>query len=684
MTPAPPGTDPDLVYLHTRLRLIEDRVRLLVSHRQADDPAPEDPFRGLYVSDETAARLVDPPPEVPPADPSGPRRAEQLGDELEEEGVPLRLRRLRRAAGLDEVDLDLLLTTLLPDLDSRYERLYGYLNDDVSRRRATTGLALEVVGAAAADADVRARLDVAGPLVRCGLLLVEDTDRPFLTRGLRVPDRVAAHLLGSRDPAPELAPYLLETHPCAVPLAARLARALTSGARLLHLREHTSGTGVSVGAAALEQVGLGAVAVDLRAVPGHPTPVELLRVACREALLRDAGLVAGPVEALAQAAPEALRLLTTADAPVILTGTDTWDPQWSSRAPLSLDVQPLDPAERAAVWAEHLGEDLAALDGLAEHLALAPAQVARAVRTARAAAAADGTRLGPEHLQRGVQAQNAAGLERLTRRIRPEVSWEDLVVTPGVRSALAEVTARARHRHTVLTTWRMRRGGGRGVGITALFAGDSGTGKTMAAEVIAHDLGLDLYTVNLSTVVDKYIGETEKNLERIFTEAAGVSAVLFFDEADAVFGKRSSVKDAHDRYANIESAYLLQRLESFDGLAVLATNLRANIDEAFTRRLDAIIDFPAPTEVLRRELWRHCLAPPLPVSDELDLEFCARSFELAGGSIRSASTTAAYLAAAAGRPVAMGDLVSAVQQEYRKLGRLVLEREFGDYTDLLR
>ena len=160
----------------------------------------------------------------------------------------------------------------------------------------------------------------------------------------------------------------------------------------------------------------------------------------------------------------------------------------------------------------------------------------------------------------------------------------------------------------MLTDWRMRRGGGRGHGVTALFAGDSGTGKTMSAEVIAADLGLDLYTVNLATVVDKYVGETEKNLERIFAEAGGVNAVLFFDEADAIFGKRSEVRDAHDRYANIESAYLLQRLETFDGLAVLATNLRANIDEAFTRRLDAIIDFPAPTPELRRSLWVRCLA----------------------------------------------------------------------------
>jgi SpoVK/Ycf46/Vps4 family AAA+-type ATPase len=217
----------------------------------------------------------------------------------------------------------------------------------------------------------------------------------------------------------------------------------------------------------------------------------------------------------------------------------------------------------------------------------------------------------------------------------------------------------------------MRKGGGRGIGVTALFAGDSGTGKTMSAEVIAADLGLDLYAVNLATVVDKYIGETEKNLERIFTEAANVSAVLLFDEADAIFGKRSEVRDAHDRYANIESAYLLQRMETFDGVAILASNLRANIDEAFTRRLDIIVDFPMPDDAARLALWQRCFAPPAPARDDLDLETSARSFPLSGGNIRSAAITAAYLAAGSDSLIDDSHVVAAIQQEYRKLGRLL-------------
>jgi SpoVK/Ycf46/Vps4 family AAA+-type ATPase len=236
----------------------------------------------------------------------------------------------------------------------------------------------------------------------------------------------------------------------------------------------------------------------------------------------------------------------------------------------------------------------------------------------------------------------------------------------------------------VLDQWRMRPGGGRGRGLTALFAGDPGTGKTMAAEVIAGELGYDLYTVNLATVVDKYIGETEKNLERIFAEADGVNGVILFDEADALFGKRSEVKDAHDRHANVEVAYLLQRMESFDGLAILASNLSGNLDEAFARRLDAIIEFPLPEEAERRVLWDRCLGPYLPRSSDLDLDFCARAFQMAGGNIRSAAITAAYLAAESGQPVTMFDLVRAIDTEYRKLGRLTLEAEFGSYHALLR
>ncbi len=679
-------TDDSLAYLLGRASLTEDRVRALVEQRRADDPAPDDPFRGLYVNDETVDRLLAGAEEIRVWDDDERPIVEAEADRAEGAGATIRLRRLQRDAGLSELDVELLMVALLPDLDTRFERLYGYLNDDVTRRRASVGLALTLTGESAMSAAARSRFEPSRPLVGRGLVLVEDGDRPLLTRGLRVPDRVVAHLLGDDAPDPALAVALDEVSPYAAPLAAQLSHALRSGVPMVHLREKVPGTGAAVAVAALAGAGHDAVVLDLARVPGGSEALNLLVIALREALLRGAGLVAGPIELLTETTPDAVHLLARAGVPLLLVGGTTWDPQWSVRTPLVVDAPVLTRGERLALWERELAPYETSLDpsALAGHLALGPAQVRNAVRAAEASAQLNGGPVSAEDLRRGVRAQNAAGLERLARRIEPDVQWEDLVLAPPVMRGLREVTARARHRDTVLTEWRMRRGGGRGHGVTALFAGDSGTGKTMSAEVIAADLRLDLYTVNLATVVDKYIGETEKNLERIFAEAGGVNAVLFFDEADAIFGKRSDVRDAHDRYANIESAYLLQRLETFDGLAVLATNLRANIDEAFTRRLDAIIDFPAPTPELRKSLWLRCLAPPLPVDDDLDLDFLADSFELAGGNIRSASTTAAYLAAAEGSAVTMTQVIAAVEQEYRKLGRLVLEREFGHYYPLTR
>jgi hypothetical protein len=680
-------SDAGLAYLLERAGLVEERIRALVADRRADDPNPDDPFRGLYLSNEIVDRLLESPLPQPPPSSTSPahRPLGRAGGTGPTSTVPTsRLQLLASAAGLTELDTDFLMIALVPDLDSRFERLYGYLNDDVTRRRATIGLALELAGESPASATARARLAAGSPLVDRGLILIEDLDRPFLTRGLRLPDRLIGHLLGADAVDPELSGVLADATALDAEPAAGIARALRSGVHLVHLRERVAGTGSAVALAALDRIGFASVCLDLNRLASESDPSTLVDVAGREALLRGGGVVAAPVEALADANPSALRRLAGLPLPVLLSGVRSWDPAWSDVVPLLAEPAAPTSVERAAMWQRELAGDLAGLDlGATDHFVLGPGQVVRAVRAAQASALLDDSPPTSAHLRGGARAQNAAGLERLARRVEPDVGWADLVLPTSVIKALHDLAGRAQHRDLVLTEWRMRPGGGRGRGITALFAGDSGTGKTMSAEVIAAELGLDLYTVNLATVIDKYIGETEKNLERIFTEASGVNAVLLFDEADAIFGKRSEVRDAHDRYANIESAYLLQRMETFDGLAILATNLRSNIDEAFTRRLDSIIDFPPPTEHLRFELWRRCLAPPVPCAPDVDLAFCARAFTLSGGNIRSVAITAAYRAAEAGRPITMSDLIVAIQLEYRKLGRLVLEQEFGAYLSEL-
>jgi SpoVK/Ycf46/Vps4 family AAA+-type ATPase len=259
------------------------------------------------------------------------------------------------------------------------------------------------------------------------------------------------------------------------------------------------------------------------------------------------------------------------------------------------------------------------------------------------------------------------------------------VLPTEVIEQLRELASRARYRDVVLDGWGMGRASStRGRGLTALFAGDSGTGKTMSAEVMAGELGLDLYVIDLSTVIDKYVGETEKNLDRIFSEADRVNGVLLFDEADAVFGKRSDVKDSHDRYANVEVAYLLQRMELFDGVAILTTNLRSNLDDAFTRRLDAVVDFPVPDEEDRLRLWERHLPRNVPRAEDLDLAFLARRFRISGGNVRNICLAAAYRAAAEDRSLCMADLIHGTAREYQKLGRLRVEAEFGPWHHLVR
>jgi hypothetical protein len=643
----------------TALVDVELCVRQAVEARRTRDPKPDDPYRGLYLTPDAVDRILDGNPVMPPWNESGPL-----------------LSGLAENFGLTSLDVRFLLVALAPDVDPRFERLYAYLNDDMTRRRATVGLVLDLCGLPTAGAG-RFRLAPGSPLVSGGLIDLQEQDSPMLSRVLRVPDRVVAHLLGNDEVDSSIVDVCrVRADTSDDPVVARLAAGVEAGVRLLYLRN-----GDRLASPVLTAAGCPSLVVD----PVRLSEKSVLAALVREARLRRGGIVLGPVESLGEKRAGLLRELVarTPDVPVVLYGQGNWDPLWGGRTPVSRTAEPASAAQRTAEWAVALAE---ATGGAADALAdgpgpygLGPDQIRRAASVAAQNAVLDARLIRREDIRVGVQAQNAAGLERLARRIEPAVGWNDLVLAGQTRDQLAELVIRARHRDHVLGTWRMRPGGGRGRGVTALFAGESGTGKTMSAEVVAAELGMDLYVVDLSGVVDKYVGETEKNLDRVFAEAAAVHGVLLFDEADAIFGKRSQVKDAHDRYANLESAFLLQRMESFDGIAVLTTNLRANLDDAFTRRLDVIADFPVPDEAQRLALWGQCLGPALPRAGDLDLPFCAEKFELTGGSIRACAVTAAYLAADSGRPVGMTELITAIRQEYRKLGRLLLDSEFGPF-----
>jgi SpoVK/Ycf46/Vps4 family AAA+-type ATPase len=268
------------------------------------------------------------------------------------------------------------------------------------------------------------------------------------------------------------------------------------------------------------------------------------------------------------------------------------------------------------------------------------------------------------------RSQSATALTGLARKIEPIHTWDQIVLPADTVAQLRELCQQVVQRHRVLDEWGFGRRLSVGKSVSALFAGPSGTGKTMAADIIAGELGLDLYKIDLSGVVSKYIGETEKSLERIFTAAEDANAILFFDEADALFGKRSEVRDSHDRYANIEIAYLLQRMDQYDGIAILATNLRQNMDEAFIRRLQFVVEFPFPDEQQRASILR--ILFPAEARREPDIDFSRLGAELriTGGSIKNVVLGAAFLAAGAGEPIGTRHLLQATRREYQKLGKV--------------
>ena len=376
------------------------------------------------------------------------------------------------------------------------------------------------------------------------------------------------------------------------------------------------------------------------------------------------------------AAPPALnRFLTRSDGVFFLDTRDVW-PRLD-RASVILDVTRPTPAEQQAAWAEALGEEKGdAPARLAGQFNLSLAEIRRVVNEVKSQTDdkdEDASALG-ERLWDACLRTTRPRLDALAQRLDPVATWDDIVLPATEIALLKQIAAQIGQRSTVYDEWGFRRKMNRGLGISALFAGQSGTGKTMAAEVIANELRLNLYRIDLSAVVSKYIGETEKNLRRLFDAAEDGGMILFFDEADAIFGKRSEVKDAHDRYANIEINYLLQRMEAFGGLAILATNMKSALDAAFMRRLRFVVNFPVPTTPERKQIWEKAFPQEAPTED-LDFDRLAR-MNLTGGHIHAIALNASFLAASTNQSVTMPVVLEAVRTELRKLERPINEADF--------
>jgi len=609
-----------------------------------------DPYRGLYVGDEAMARLLAQPLAVTSLGQPGEHPWPALGHALSS------------GPALDDFETAVVVLALGPEVDLKYERIYSYLQDDIAARRPQVALALDLFCAdLISRLAARDRFAPDSPLLRSGILLLGGgPETPLLARSMRLDPQFVRQLLGGAGLDERLAGVAEVLEPSAVeeiPIGADERRRIDDAARRgrsgAEVRLVLRGTDTDTLARLAHQLASQLELRMLRLPAEVDVPAVLLaREGISGLALHVAGLPSG----------ETLRML--ARAPVVIVTTDHPSVDVEGRDFEVIDIGAPDPAQRRRWWAaqaDGLGE--ADLDRLAARYRLTGSQIELAGRAARAGSHTPTF----DDLAEAARRQTRSRLSQLATRVPATVAWSDLVLPADALTALLELCDRVNNRGTVMRKWAMdRRTSGR-LGINALFAGPSGTGKTMAAQAVAAELGLDLFTVDLSSVVSKYIGETEKNLDAIFTASAQADVVLFFDEADALFGKRSQVHDSHDRYANLEISYLLQRMENHDGVAILATNLRQNLDEAFLRRLAFTIRFPFPEEAERRRIWANIWPSEVP-RGQLDLDLLARSYKLSGGSIRNVAVGAAFLAAARGSAVELSDVLTAVAREFDKLG----------------
>jgi hypothetical protein len=541
-------------------------------------------------------------------------------------------------------------------------------------------------------------LSPAAPLRRWRLIEVSDINA-ITTGPLRIDERVLHYLVGVQHMDERLAGIieLMKKVPALVPSQQKLAEQIaalwcsntqSAAPPIVQLCGDEATSKRAVAATACRLLNLGLVVASAQSIPHSPAELDALtRLWEREAVLSGCALLldCGDLDATDASRTRAISyLLDHVDSPLIVASLERGRTPTSTHTLVTFDVRRPSASEQRDLWLKTLDKVTAPLNGAVESL-LSQFNLSTQAIEAASVEALGRLALSETHdvaahngelstlLWDACRLQARPGLDDLAQRLEPIAARDDLVLPEAQYQVLREIVAHVRHRALVYEKWRFADKGTRGLGISALFAGASGTGKTMAAEMLASELRLDLYRIDLSAVVSKYIGETEKNLRRVFDAAENGGAILLFDEADALFGKRSEVKDSHDRYANIEVSYLLQRMEAYRGLVILTTNMRSALDTAFMRRIRFIVPFPFPDSAQRAEIWRRIFPPQTP-TEGLDFNLLAR-LNVPGGNIRNIALHAAFLAADEAAPVSMPHLLRAARNEYAKIEKPLTDSE---------
>ncbi|MDB4955940.1 MAG: ATPase central domain protein [Myxococcales bacterium] len=608
-----------------------------------------------------------------------------------------RIARLARSIGGGGLTSGVLATLLAIEIDPVARTLAGYARGGAPGTAPSVGTLMMLFGEALAP-EILVALGDGAPLRRHRLVeLTERAGDTFAAATVRAAPRLVRWLVLDRDLdgafsgeaqviAPTAAPVLPPAAVAALEDRIEEVRAFLASRRgddnpgdFILRGPRGVGRG-EIAREACRRLELPLLAVDAEALLGRAGSAELGGVVLREALLIGAQLLITRGEALTGDRGQALRAELGSSSQPILIACDSLElPRLGvGRTMIVRDIGIPETHRREAIWSEVLSEVPAG--ELASLYRVGAGAIARLATTARLEARVRGSNVATtEDVARGVRNEFASDLGTVAQRINVSQTWDDLVLPPDLLRTLREIGNQLRHRSTVLGRWGFARKLGKGVGTIALFSGQPGTGKSMAAGLIARDLGLDLYQIDLSRVMSKWIGETEKNLARAFDAAETGHVVLLFDEADALLGKRSvDPKSAGERFANVEVNYMLSRLESFHGIAIMTTNLEGGIDPALTRRLSFDIRFPFPDESLRAELWKRMLPAETPIQGKVDFDTLAKRFELSGGYIRNIVLRAAYLAAAEGRSLGNDYLMRAVEAEYHGRGMLVARGRLVD------
>jgi ATP-dependent 26S proteasome regulatory subunit len=609
--------------------------------------------------------------------------------------APPALDTLGATFNLSPFERDVVLLSAGAELDSTFAALCAAAQDDPQRAYPTFSLALAVLPAAHWSA-----LTPTAPLRRWRLIEI-GAGGTLMTSPLRIDERVLhyltglqhldEHLIGFVQPEPAVSDLVPSHREIAEGIARTWAQAHRPGRLpVVQLCGVEMAGKRAIAAMACEMLGLNLYSMPAQVIPSTPHELDsLMRLWEREAALSLSALLLD-CEDLDRhdTARESVvtRFIEEVSGAVFVTGRER---RMVQRRPIvTFDIRKPRADEQRVLWHETLGAAVPVLNGQVERLVAQFDLSAPVIRSACARALGDWPAHAPTQpaalarmgarLWEACRTQARPRLDDLAQRIEPVATWEDLVLPESQLQTLHEIAAHVRQRAKVYEEWGFAAKSARGLGISALFAGPSGTGKTMAAEVLANELQLDLYHIDLSQVVSKYIGETEKNLRRVFDAAEEGGAILLFDEADALFGKRSEVKDSHDRYANIEVSYLLQRMEAYRGLAILTTNMKKALDSAFLRRIRFVVQFPFPDAAARTEIWRRIFPPDTP-TEGLDVQKLAR-LNVAGGNIRNIALNAAFLAADAGEPVRMAHLLQAARTEYSKLEKSLTDAEVEEWV----